>query len=234
MKNKYYNIFFTSEKDGQGRNFRLTGYSLYLGALLCVVVLVFSYIGFSYVIGQDKLAQELKDLRKYKEVTKPLLENQGVKKEIAASNNLENIVIDYMLANNLDYPEDAPVEGVVTQGILEVNGDIVYSGIDIASESKENVKSPLSGKVEYAGWSEELGNYVVLKHVNNFITVYGYLHSALVKPEENINKGQIIAQVGSDNSNNNPHLYFEIRNGNVVIDPRKLIIDYKENDVSIR
>ena len=63
-----------------------------------------------YVIGQDKLAQELKDLRKYKEVTKPLLENQGVKKEIAASNNLENIVIDYMLANNLDYPEDAPVE----------------------------------------------------------------------------------------------------------------------------
>ena len=33
-------------------------------------------------------SKELKDLRKYKEVTKPLLEKHGVKKEIAASNNL--------------------------------------------------------------------------------------------------------------------------------------------------
>ena len=79
MKNKYYNIFFTSERDGQGRNFRLTSYSLYLGIFVCVVMVIFSYIGFSYIVGQDKLSQELKELRQYKKVVEPMLIQQGIK-----------------------------------------------------------------------------------------------------------------------------------------------------------
>ena len=76
----------------------------------------------------------------------------------------------------------------------------------------------------------------ILKHDNNFKTTYGYLHtiSTLVKLGKNIKKGDVIAQVGGSESDKGPHLYFEIRNGDVIIDPRELIINYKENDVSIR
>ncbi len=234
MKNKYYNIFFTSERDGQGRNFRLTNYSLYLGIFACVVMVIFSYIGFSYIVGQDKLSQELKELRQYKKAVEPMLIRQGIKKEIVKSNNLEQLVIDYVMANKLPYPEDPPVDGIVTKGIIKSDGNIIYSGIDIASESKNNIKSPLAGEVEFLGHDEDLGNYIILKHDNNFKTIYGYLHSTLVKPGEIIDKGKIIAQVGASANDENPHLYFEIRNGDIIIDPRNLIIDYKENDVSIR
>ena len=234
MKNKYYNIFFTSERDGQGRNFRLTGYSLYLGICVCVVMVVFSYIGFSYIIGQDKLSQELKELRQYKKIVEPMLIGQGIKKEIVKSNNLEQLVINYIMANELPYPEDPPVDGIVTKGIVKRNGDIIYSGIDIASESKNNIKSPLAGKVKFLGHDNDLGKYIILKHDNNFKTIYGYLHSALVKPGQAIDKGEIIAHVGASANDENPHLYFGIKNGDVIIDPRNLIIDYKENDVSIR
>jgi len=234
MKNKYYNIFFTSERDGQGRTFRLASYSLYLGIFACVVMVIFSYIGFSYIVGQDKLSQELKELRQYKKAVEPMLIQKGIKKEIVKSNNLEQLIIDYFMANELPYPEDPPVDGIVTKGIIRNDGDIIYSGIDIASESKNDIRSPLPGKVEFVGHEDVLGNYIILKHDNNFKTVYGYLHSTLVKFGEVIDKGEIIAQVGASTNDENPHLYFEIRNGDIIIDPRNLIIDYKENDVSIR
>ena len=183
MKNKYYNIFFTSEKDGKGRNFRITSYSLSLGVFLSVAILVFAYIGFSYVIGQDELARKLKVSDKREKAMNFFLEQKGVQKHLIESSNLDKLIIDYILVNGLDYPEDVPVDGIVTKGILSIDGEIVYPGIDIATELKDKVKSPLSGEVESFGWNDILGNFIILKHDNNFKTTYGYLHtiSTLVK-----------------------------------------------------
>ena len=74
---------------------------------------------------------------------------------------------------------------------------------------------------------------IILHHQNNFFTIYGFLDTILVKSRDLINKGQIIGKVGNDDDSG-PNLYFEIWKDNQVIDPRNLINNYKEKDVSIR
>ena len=238
MKNKHYNIFFTSERDGQGKTFRVSSFSLYIGMFFAMSIIIFAYIGISYITHQDKFSKELKELREYKKAVEPILIELGVLKEtVYSTNNLEELIIRIIMENNLIYPGEAPIDGIVydyvTKKISNNNNNILYSGIDIVCKSKDKVKSPLQGEVEFTGTMDYFGNYIILKHDNNFKTMYGYLDKVLVQTSDVINQGQTIAQVGKS-SNNKHHLYYEIRKGNVIIDPRHLIYDYKEKDVSIR
>ena len=233
MKNKYYNIFLTSEKDGTGKSFRISSFFIFITFIMSTVILTFSYLGFSRVIGQDKIMNELSELRSFKYVTSNLLVESGLREENIKSDDIEKIIIDYIISNNMIYPEDAPVEGYVTKGIVKNRNDVIHAGIDIASKFQDKVKSPLPGIVIFADKNNNLGNTIILHHQNNFFTIYGYLDTILVKVRDLIGKNQIIGQVGGE-ENSSPHLYFEIWKDNQVIDPRSLIEDYKEKDVSIR
>ena len=51
---------------------------------------------------------------------------------------------------------------------------------------------------------------------------------------EFVEKNQIIGRVGKSENDEGPHLHFEIWHNNLIIDPRNLIKEYKEKDVSIR
>ena len=64
-------------------------------------------------------------------------------------------------------------------------------------------------------------------------TIYKNLDTLFVEPRDLILKGQPFAKV-RDIDGNGSHLYFEIWKDNQVVDPRNLIVDYKEKDVSIR
>ena len=45
---------------------------------------------------------------------------------------------------------------------------------------------------------------------------------------------RIIGHVGKSENDKGPHLHFEIWHNNLIIDPRNLIEEYKEKDVSVR
>jgi len=57
-----------------------------------------------------------------------------------------------------------------------------------------------------------LGNYIGIKHANNYFTYYGHLkkNSLLVSVGENVIAGQVIAKVGSSGNSTDPHLHFEV------------------------
>jgi len=60
------------------------------------------------------------------------------------------------------------------------------------------------------------GNYVVIKHSNNVLSMYAHLKnksSEALKIGDKIKKGQIIGQIGTSGSSFFPHLHFEVRNG---------------------
>ena len=239
MKNKHYNIFFTSERDGRGRNFRLSAFSLYISIFSAMVIVIFAYIGVSYVMGQDELAKKVKEFEEFEETFDLILKDElDISEKINfETNNFEALIIEIIMENNLTYPREVPIDGIVydyiTKEISNNDNNIVYAGIDIVCESKDKVKAPLKGEVEAIGTIDYFGNYIILKHDNNFKTMYGYLDKILVETSDIINQGEAIAQVG-ESKDNKHHLYYQIKKGGVIIDPRNLINDYKENDVSIR
>ncbi len=134
----------------------------------------------------------------------------------------------------------APIPGGLTTddiGKLDwpVNGRIVYNfgrttlpsgvvvrfnGIGIGAREGTPVKAVETGRVELV---QRLGTYgltVVVQHGNGYRSLYMQLQGASVVVGQDITRGQVIGTVGGANSDEGPHLHFEIRGENSIpLDP---------------
>jgi len=100
------------------------------------------------------------------------------------------------------------------------NTTIRWNGIGIATASGTPVRAIAAGTVRIA---QPLGTYgpsVVLDHGGGFYSVYGFLSDIAVRQGQSIVKGQTIGRSGGENSDEGPHLHFEIRGqGGQALDP---------------
>ncbi len=119
---------------------------------------------------------------------------------------------------------DWPVEGRILYSFgkdtLPSGGIIKHNGIAIATAVGTPVKAVEAGKIT---WTQPIGTYglsVLLDHGNGYYSFYSHLETATVKPGASVTRGQVIGTVGGANSDEGPHLYFEIRGGSgVALDP---------------
>ena len=124
--------------------------------------------------------------------------------------------------NNKDHPSPPPpiikskekfvwpVQGkVVAQ--FGVKEGLRYEGIDIAAPLGTPVKAAGEGEVVYEGNLKGYGNLLIIKHKNNFKTIYAYNHVNLVPVGRKVKKGEPIAKVGNSGRTPDPCLHFEIR-----------------------
>jgi lipoprotein NlpD len=102
--------------------------------------------------------------------------------------------------------DDARNKGLVFRG---KPGDPVYAAAD--------------GRVVYAGSGlRGYGNLVILKHNATYLTAYAHNQTLLVKDDQNVKRGQKIAEMGSTDADN-VQLHFEIRKQGKPIDPARLL-----------
>lgn len=87
-----------------------------------------------------------------------------------------------------------------------------HTGLDIAAPSGTAVLASDSGVVVYSGWENGFGNSIVIFH-GHYYTRYAHNSRNLAKNGQAVNKGQVIANVGSTGRSTGPHLHFEIRTG---------------------
>ncbi len=73
-----------------------------------------------------------------------------------------------------------------------------------------------SGKVVLAGWDGGYGRCVVINHGDGLATRYAHLSRIDVSLGEQVNRGEVIGNIGESGNADGPHLHFEvIINGNV-------------------
>ena len=102
-----------------------------------------------------------------------------------------------------------PVKGKVVAGFAEPR----QKGIDIEGRSGDPVIASAAGRVTYVGSGiPGLGKLIVLKHDQGYITVYAHNKDILVKEQQNVTRGQKIAELGEK-------LHFQIRKGAAAVDP---------------
>lgn len=94
-----------------------------------------------------------------------------------------------------------------------------HKGWDIVAKYGSPVRSAEDGIVSIARYYGDLGNSVIITHKNGYITRYGHLSKILVKKGQVITKGDVVGLVGSTGMSTGPHLHFDIRRGQKVIDP---------------
>lgn len=110
-----------------------------------------------------------------------------------------------------------PAQGILSRGFRKYQ----HEGIDIAGASGTPIHAAAAGKVIKAGWDDwGLGNAITIQHPDGRVTVYGHNQRLLVSLGQQVNQGQIIAEMGSTGNSSGPHLHFEIHtNQRKAIDP---------------
>ena len=99
-----------------------------------------------------------------------------------------------------------------------------HLGIDITADSSTPVLASGGGVVVFAGFSQYgYGNVVQIDHMDGFATVYGHLSQINVSQCEVVSRGQVIGIAGSTGNSTGVHLHFEVRQGNVNIDPWSIL-----------
>jgi len=92
-------------------------------------------------------------------------------------------------------------------------------GIDIDGRLGDPVVAAAAGRVTYVGTGiPGLGKLVVIKHDNAYITVYAHNRDIVVKEQQNVTRGQKIAELGNSDADR-PKLHFQIRKGASPVDP---------------
>ena len=97
-----------------------------------------------------------------------------------------------------------------------------HRGIDYAAPPGTPVLAAGDGRVEIASRTKPNGNYVVLKHGEQFVTKYLHLSKFArgIKAGKRVRQGQIIGYVGSTGYATGPHLHYEFLVNGVHQNPR--------------
>ncbi len=97
-----------------------------------------------------------------------------------------------------------------------------HKGIDIKAPVGTPVYAPADGVVTFAGYQRAAGYYVIVRHEQNYSTVYMHLSKIDVKKGQQVFVGQIIAKTGNTGRTTGPHLHYEIRINDRPVDPLKI------------
>ncbi|HHW22531.1 MAG TPA: peptidoglycan DD-metalloendopeptidase family protein [Clostridiaceae bacterium] len=106
----------------------------------------------------------------------------------------------------------------------------MHGGIDIPAPSGTSIHAAASGKVIYAGWMDGgSGNTIIIDHGGGITTLYFHIKSGgiLVKNNQKVTAGDVIAKVGSTGLSTGPHLHFEVRKNGTRQDPLKYVSNKK-------
>jgi murein DD-endopeptidase MepM/ murein hydrolase activator NlpD len=74
--------------------------------------------------------------------------------------------------------------------------------------------------VEFKGWQNGYGNFVIIRHNKTYETAYGHCSRfGNISVGNRVRQGQIIAYVGMTGGATGPHLHYEVRQNEVQVNP---------------
>lgn len=117
-----------------------------------------------------------------------------------------------------------PHEGRIASGFGWRNDPLTgerawHPGVDIAVAEGDAVRAAWDGKVVFAGERADYGTLVVLEHSGGWRSFYGHNGSLDVREGEMVLASTKIAKAGGTGRAAGPHLHFEVRQGELAVNP---------------
>ena len=95
-----------------------------------------------------------------------------------------------------------------------------HSGIDLKASMRTKIYAPANGIIKYAGYNNKgYGYMIIISHNFGFETLYAHLYKVKVKVGDVINKKQFIGLTGNSGLSSGPHLHYEVRYAQRVLNP---------------
>jgi murein DD-endopeptidase MepM/ murein hydrolase activator NlpD len=98
-----------------------------------------------------------------------------------------------------------------------------HNGIDIGANMNTPIKAPANGKIIFSGIYGGYGNCIMIDHGKfngkRITTLFGHLSKREVVAGNEVNQGDKIGLVGSTGDSTGPHLHYEVRENNCLVNP---------------
>jgi len=104
-----------------------------------------------------------------------------------------------------------PVKGTVKTRFGIQPNKTYHNWIKIVCPAGAQVKAAAGGTVIFSAGLKDFGETIIIRHANDFATVYTHLKKRYAKADQNIKKGETIALVGEIDESGDAYLNFEIR-----------------------
>ncbi len=100
----------------------------------------------------------------------------------------------------------------------------LHTGVDWAAPRGTPIMASGDGTVISAGWSSGYGRYTRVRHTNGYETAYAHQDRIAegIVPGAHVRQGQIIGFVGSTGLSTGPHLHYEVRINDRLVDPLEI------------
>lgn len=124
----------------------------------------------------------------------------------------------------LDFSYRTPVVGELSSGFgyreHPVEGeDRFHYGIDIAADVGTDVVSFADGVVTAVGESSSYGKYCIVRHSDDYFTLYAHCSRITASSGTAVVMGEKIAEVGETGMATGPHLHFELQCSGTYLNP---------------
>jgi murein DD-endopeptidase MepM/ murein hydrolase activator NlpD len=117
-----------------------------------------------------------------------------------------------------------PLNGKVVASFGARSNGLKNEGITIEVPEDTPIKGAEDGEVIYAGNGlKGYGNLILVRHANDYVSVYAHANEISVKRGDQIKRGDVIGSSGQTGNVSTPQLYFEIRKGTMPVDPIPLL-----------
>lgn len=133
----------------------------------------------------------------------------------------DTVSYDYLV---LDFDYVMPTDGVKTSGfgyrIHPITGKRSFHyGVDIGAPQGTDIVAFADGTVELVDYNSVYGNYLFIRHADGILTFYGHCSKVTAVEGQLVSAGDVVAKVGSTGWSTGPHLHFEVRSGDTILDP---------------
>jgi murein DD-endopeptidase MepM/ murein hydrolase activator NlpD len=100
----------------------------------------------------------------------------------------------------------------------------MHQGVDFAAPSGTAIYAAGDGTVVQVGRLNGYGNYVEIKHNEQYTTAYAHLSAFArgLKEGERVRQGEIIGYVGMTGTATGPHLHYEVHAHGSAVDPQSI------------
>ena len=100
-----------------------------------------------------------------------------------------------------------------------------HAGIDIAAASGADIVAPAAGRIVFVGKKGPLGKAIVMEHGFGVRTLYGHAKEIFVKTGQELERGEVLASVGSTGRSTGPHVHYVVEVNGKSRNPLDYIFD---------
>jgi hypothetical protein len=100
-----------------------------------------------------------------------------------------------------------------------------HPGLDISADKGTPVYATADGTISQAAFSGAYGNLVVIDHQFGLETRYGHLSAFRTQRGQKVKRGELIGLVGATGRATGPHLHYEVRVNDRILNPLQFLLN---------